>query len=127
MGLSENQPFLLSILLIVCAADYTATSEDGCYKYRRKGNVTIDTAECLWENYTEPKTKRFCLDFCFENSTVRTQQFCHLRAWKGLVMSLIESHDALGIHREYIRLRTRRAPDPHPIIPGQGRDRSRSL
>ena len=99
MGLSENQPFPLSILLIFCAANYTATSEDGCYQYRRKGNVTIDTDQCLCENYTEPKTKRLCLDVCFENSMVRMPQFYRLRAYKGKVMSSIESHDALGIHK----------------------------
>ena len=52
---------------------YNAVSSDeGCYEYRRKGNVTIDTDQCLWQNYTESKPKRFCLDTCFENDTVRT-------------------------------------------------------
>ena len=47
-------------------------SGENCYQYRRKAKVTIDTDQCLWENYTEPKTKRFCLDACFDNDMVRT-------------------------------------------------------
>ena len=48
-------------------------SGENCYQYRRKAYVTIDTDQCLWENYTEPKPKRFCLESCFDNVTVRTE------------------------------------------------------
>ena len=57
-----------SVLFSIIAVSY---AEEGCYQYRRKGNVTIDTEQCLWKNSTEPKPKRLCLESCFKNDTVR--------------------------------------------------------
>ena len=68
----EAQKLMFSMFLIIFAVKYTACLDESCYLYRRSVNVTIDTDQCLWENYTEPKTKRFCLESCFNNDTVRT-------------------------------------------------------
>ena len=67
----ETQTLLFPVLLIFFTAGYTKCLEESCYQYRRKGNVTIDTDQCLWQNYTESKPKRVCLESCFENITVR--------------------------------------------------------
>ena len=73
MGFYKIQAVLFLACLTIIALEYTTGSPDDCYQYRRKGNVAIDTDQCLWQNYTEPKTKRFCLDACFENETVRIE------------------------------------------------------
>ena len=69
MLVAKVQPLLLSVFFSSLAV---SNAEEGCYQYRRKDNVTIDTDQCLWKNYTEPKTKRYCLESCFKNNTVRT-------------------------------------------------------
>ena len=65
---------VLPVILIMIIFAVQCSSES-CYQYRRKANVTIDTDQCLWENYTEPKSKRFCLESCFEKATVRIVRF----------------------------------------------------
>ena len=70
MFLFEVQWALFSVCFIAFTVHYMVLSEESCYQHRRKANVTIDTDQCLWENYTEPQMKRFCLDSCFENDTV---------------------------------------------------------
>ena len=69
--LHKTQAFLFFVLLFNSAVKYTACSEESCYLYRRKGNVTIDTDQCLWESFTESEGKLFCLESCFNNSMVR--------------------------------------------------------
>ena len=71
MALYKRQAVLFLACLSTIALEYTTGSPDDCYQYRRKGKVTIDVDHCLWKNYTEPRTKRFCLDACFENEMVR--------------------------------------------------------
>ena len=111
MVCSKSQPFLFYILIIISTANYMVTSDEGCYQYRRKGNVTIDTDRCLWQNYTEPKPKRLCLDICFENDTVSIQQLYRPRA----------SYESSGadfiMYWECIRSRTRTAPYPLNLLP----------
>ena len=68
-----------STLFIIWNLHPAVTSDESCYQYRRKSNVTIDTDQCSYGNYTEPKTKRFCLDSCFGNDSVRDKtrsRFC---------------------------------------------------
>ena len=72
--LSEARTVLFYVILIMVIFTVQCSGES-CYQYRSKANVTIDTDQCLWENYTEPKTKRFCLKSCFENDTVRTFRY----------------------------------------------------
>ena len=71
MFLFEVQSALFSFCFIAFAVNYTALWEETCYRLRVKLNVTIDTDQCLWQNCTEPKPKRFCLDVCIENASVR--------------------------------------------------------
>ena len=61
------------VYFFVFAVNYAALSEGSCRQFRRKTNVTIHTDHCQWENYTEPTGKRFCLESCFTNPTVRDQ------------------------------------------------------
>ena len=67
----KRQVILFAACFTVLALENVTCSPDDCYQYRRRGNVTMDTDQCLWENYTEPESKRFCLDACFENAMVR--------------------------------------------------------
>ena len=43
---------------------------ENCYTYRRKGDVTIDTADCFFVISTQPLTTRGCLDSCTNKTTV---------------------------------------------------------
>ena len=54
MALFKRQAVLFVACLTIIAVKYTTGSPDDCYQYRRKANVTIDTDQCLWQNYTEP-------------------------------------------------------------------------
>ena len=71
----QTDTFWFPVLVIIFIKNCAVLSGERCYQYRRKANVTLDTDQCLWENYTEPKTKRYCLESCFENATVRTNTF----------------------------------------------------
>ena len=62
MMLSE---VLLSLCLTSLTMNYAVLSGESCYKFRRLVNVTIDTDQCLWENYTEPKSKMSCIE-CYD-------------------------------------------------------------
>ena len=75
MMLFETRMLLVSLCLIAFTVNYAALSEESCYRFRGKANVTIDTDQCLWENYTEPKMKRVCLERCLQNASVRSWTF----------------------------------------------------
>ena len=72
---SKVQKVLLSVIVFVWTIEYAVYSEEGCYQFKTKRNVTIDTDQCMWQNYTEPKTKRFCLEFCINNNAVRVYKW----------------------------------------------------
>ena len=72
--LPEARTVLIYVILIMIILAVQCSGES-CYQYRSKANVTIDTDQCLWQNYTEPKTKRFCLQSCINSVTVRTVRF----------------------------------------------------
>ena len=73
MMLFETHVLLCSFCLIAFAVNYVALSEESCYRFRGKTNVTMDTDQCLWQNCTDAKTKIFCLESCFKNVTVSYQ------------------------------------------------------
>ena len=85
---SQVQQVSICLCLLIFALECVTCSEEGCYQYRRKANVTIDTDQCLWENYTEPNPKKFCLESCFQNKTVRIRnmdtpkQICFVKEFK---------------------------------------------
>ena len=70
---------IVYIFLITLLVRYTVHSEESCYQYRRKANVTLDTDQCLWQNFTEQKLKRHCLQSCINNNTVRVYKWF---SWK---------------------------------------------
>ena len=68
MMISEAELVLFPVLLIIFAVN---CFEEGCVRFKGKTNVTIDTDQCLWEIYTDPRSKKFCLETCFKNKKVK--------------------------------------------------------
>ena len=78
MMLFETRMFLVSLCSMAFDVNYAALSEESCYRFRGKANVTIDTDQCLWENYTEPKMKIVCLECCLQNASVSSSETGHI-------------------------------------------------
>ena len=57
MMLFETRMLLGSLCLIAFIVNYAALSEESCYRFRGKANVTIDTDQCLWQNYKQKTDK----------------------------------------------------------------------
>ena len=68
--LPEAKMVLFYVILIIIMFTVNCSGES-CYQFKGIENVTIDTDQCLWQNYTEPRTKRFCLNSCIKSATVR--------------------------------------------------------
>ena len=71
--LFETRMFLVSLCLMAFIVNYAALSEEPFFRFRGKANVTIDTDQCLWQNYKQKQIKRFCLESCLKNDTVRAK------------------------------------------------------
>ena len=90
MRSSEKQRLLLAINFFIFVVKSEALSEEGCYQYRRKANVTMDTDQCLWQNYTQPQLKTLCLASCFKNDAVSTIRLKQNQRDSNLASTMIE-------------------------------------
>ena len=68
--LPEAKAVLFYVILIVIMFAVQCSGES-CYQFKGIENVTIDTDQCIWEYFTGSKSKRFCLNSCIKNTTVR--------------------------------------------------------
>ena len=65
--------FVSTIVFIVPGLIYAET----CNRLHWKGNVTVDSCFCSFENYTEPVPKGYCFKSCFNKQGVGVIKFSY--------------------------------------------------
>ena len=92
--------FYAILIMIILAVQ---CSGESCYQYRSKANVTIDTDQCLRQNYTEPKTKRSCVQSCINKATVRTVRFISAKREKSFLFNTftVKRENNYTVRRKY--------------------------
>ena len=90
--IGERMKCLILTVLIGVIVVVTLICEE-CFTYRRKGNVTIDTRDCLFVNSILPMTTYGCLDSCTSNITVST--FCNFNI-TGHYLGLVNNNNFWG-------------------------------